>query len=72
MNESLVQQHPLLFPKIGLPMSFSWVLGNFASHGICGARMMKFGWVFVVLVLLADWISVVLLQANWVSTVCLM
>jgi hypothetical protein len=54
-------------------MSLSWVLGNFTSHGICGAKMMKVGWVFVVLVMLADWISVVLLlHVDWVFAVCLM
>jgi hypothetical protein len=61
MTRSFVLQHPLLFPKIGLSMSLSWVLGNFASHGICGARMMKVSWVFVVLLLLTNWISIVLL-----------
>ncbi len=61
------------FPKIGLSMSLSWVLGNFSSHGICGAKMMKVGWVFVVLVMLAVWIYVVLLlHVDWAFAVCLM
>jgi hypothetical protein len=47
-------------------MSLSWVLGNFASHGICGVGMMKVGWVFIMLVLLVDWVSVVcLMQVGW-------
>ncbi len=61
MSGSLVQQHPLFLPKIGLSMSFFLVLKNFASHGTYGVRMMQVGWVFVVLVLSIDWIFVGLL-----------
>jgi hypothetical protein len=61
MGGSVVQQHPLPFPKIGLFMSLSWVLGNFASQVTYGVGMMQVGWVFIVLMLLANWISVVLL-----------
>jgi hypothetical protein len=61
MNGSLVQQHPLPLLEIGLFMSLSQMLGNFTSHGTYGAGMMQVGWVFAMLVLLADWIFVVLL-----------
>jgi hypothetical protein len=54
MNGSFIQQHPLPFPKIGLSTSFSWVLGNFASHESCGVEMMHVGWDFIVSMFLVD------------------
>jgi hypothetical protein len=61
MSLSLVQQHPSPLPKIGLSMSLSWVLRIFISHETYGIGMMHIGWVFAMLVLLADWIFVGLL-----------
>jgi hypothetical protein len=54
MSKSLIQQHPSPLPKIGLSMSLSWVLGNFASHKTYGVVMIHVGWVFAILVLLAN------------------